>query len=71
MEKKVFFYFILTLLLLTTSIISSKGYTVKYEMQKLLVNDYEKNQLQTWDKRFLVEVENPYNYVLIKEDTKG
>jgi hypothetical protein len=64
MKKKVFFYLLLILFLLSTLMISSKTYAKKYGMQKLLVNDFEKNQLETWEKRFLIEVENPYDYNL-------
>ena len=43
---------------------AQKSYIVKHEMQKILVADFEKNQLESWNKRFLIEVKNPYGYNL-------
>ncbi len=41
-----------------------KPYIIEYEMQDLLVEDQEKKLLESWNKRFLIEVTNPYDYDL-------
>jgi hypothetical protein len=40
------------------------SYIIKHNMQDILVNDFEKNQLESWNKRFLIEVKNPHDYNL-------
>jgi hypothetical protein len=41
-----------------------KNYILQYDMNDLLVEDMEKNLLESWNKRFLIEVSNPYDYDL-------
>lgn len=41
-----------------------KAYILQYEMNDLLIEDQEKKLLESWDKRFLIEITNPYDYDL-------
>ena len=64
MKKRGLFLGLLIVFSLASAAVSAKSFGVKYPMQKLLVTDFEKNQLESCEKRFLIEVQNPNSYDL-------